>query len=306
MSRKSLATKIRSVRKVGQVTKAMETVSAVKMRRSQQTALSARPYALHALGLLHRLVAQGSVREHALLRAKNPEGKVLVVVVSSDRGLAGAYNASVMRRAEQFLRSRGLSRDRVVVCAIGKRGHEHFSHRGYTMLPLIARWGEGIAFDDPASLAEHYIRDFTEGVYAEVVVVYNNFESVFVQTPVVRTLLPLSFATVEEVVKGIVPTRGKFGDLAFLPTETVSEYLYEPDAETVLDALLPYLVGVLLYHAVLEANASEHSARMMAMRTASDRARDTGHRLVRLFNKARQGAITAEISEIVGGMEAMK
>ena len=307
MSLKEVKGKIRAVKKIHQVTKAMEAVSAVKMRRSQQSAIEARPFALHALGILRRLVRRGVAHEHPLVRPREEMKRVLVVVITSDRGLAGALNTYVVKAVHKLIAEKGWTKEQVALLTIGKKGYEHFAHRGFTIVDHIERWGEGVALGDPDQLARTLIAEYGARTYDRVYLVYSNFESTFAQQPVTRRILPLSFAAMEEVIGGIVPARGKYSELRDVAlAEASHDYLFEPGPTAILDELLPYLVGVLLYHAVLEANASEHSARMVAMKSASDRARDITKELTLVYNKERQSSITAEIGEITSGIEAMR
>lgn len=307
MSLKEVKAKIRAVKKIHQVTKAMEAVSAVKMRRSQYTAIEARPFALHAIGLLRRLVQRGEAGTHPLVEQRERVRKGLVIVITSDRGLAGAMNGNVLKAAHKLLARKGWGREDVSFITIGKKGFEHLSRRGFEVVERLEHWGDTIAHGDPDELARRVIQGYGAERYDRVYLVYGNFESTFVQEPVVRRLLPVSFAALEEVIDGIVPARGKYSELRMVAkAERQVEYLFEPSASAVLEELLPYLIGVVLYHAVLEANASEHSARMVAMKSASDRARDIGQQLTRAYNRARQTAITAEVSEITSGIEAMR
>ncbi len=307
MSLKEVKAKIRAVKKIAQVTKAMEAVSAVKMRRSQHAAIEGRPYALHAMSILRRLTERTEISEHPLVKHRSNETSVLMIVITSDRGLAGALNSYVLRAATRAIAERKLEKDQVKILAIGKKGFEHFSRRGYTIVDHLERWGEGVAMGDPEALARTIIKDYAHGVYDRVMLVYSNFHSTFLQEPVVRRVLPLSFQAIEEVIEGIVPERGKYSELrAGALVSTTGEYLFEPNADQVLFELFPYLIASMLYHAVLEANASEHSARMVAMKSASDRARDVTKELTLAYNKERQSSITAEISEITTGIEAMR
>jgi len=307
MSLKEVKGKIRAIKKIHQVTKAMEAVSAVKMRRSQHAAIEGRPFALHAMGVFRRLAQQGVLRKHPLAIHRKHEKNVLFVVITSDRGLAGALNTYVLKAVHARIQERGLSRDQVHIIAIGKKGYEHFARRNFHVVDAYEHWGDGVAIGDPLDLGTHIIQAYLDGVYDRVVLAYSNFESTFVQEPVTRRLLPVSLPALEEVMGGIVPVRGKYSDVRDLVKEEhVAEYSFEPDPGTVLKELLPYLVGVVLYHAALEANASEHSARMVAMKSASDRARDLTRDLTLEFNKARQGDITGEVSEITSGIEAMR
>ena len=307
MSLKEVKSKIRSIKKIHQVTKAMEAVSAVKMRRSQASAIEARPYALHAMGILRRLVERGSAQTHPLVAQREEQKKVLIVVVTSDRGLAGTLNSYVLKKVHSQMKKKGWSKEDVAILAIGKKGFEHFTHRGFAIVDHLERWGEGVALGDPNKLARRLIQKYLDGEFDRIVLAYSNFVSTFSQEPVVRRVLPVSYGALEDVIEGIVPKRGKHSEL----TEMVlgnngHEYEYEPDATEVMNELLPELIGVMLHHAVLEGNASEHSARMVAMKSASDRARDLSKELTLKFNKERQTSITAEVSEITSGIEAMK
>jgi F-type H+-transporting ATPase subunit gamma len=307
MSLKEVKSKIRAVKKTHQVTKAMEAVSAVKMRRSQASALEARPFALHAIGLLRRLVQRGAAGDHELVRQRDTVEKVLLIVITSDRGLAGSLNSYVLRATHNLITEKGWSKEQVAILAIGKKGYEHFEKRGFSVVEHLERWGEGVAMGDPDKLARTLIEEYIRGDFDRVMVVYSNFNSTFSQEPVVRRLLPITFIALEEVIDGIVPERGKYAELRDVAkSEVKNEYVFEPNPHAVLDELLPYLVGVVLYHSVLEANASEHSARMVAMKSASDRARDLTKELTLDYNKERQTAITAEVSEITSGIEAMR
>jgi F-type H+-transporting ATPase subunit gamma len=307
MSLKDVKAQIRAIGKIHQVTKAMEAVSAVKMRRSQASALEARPYALHAMGMLRRFVARGDATKHPLVVHREHGIKPLLIVITSDRGLAGALNGYVLKAVYNLMKEKGWTKEQVSILAIGKKGYEHFNKRGFTVVDHFERWGEGVSVGDPDALARRVIADYLAKQYDRVMVIYSNFESTFSQKPVVRRLLPISFTALEEVIESIVPERGKFSDLRkAVLHETKHDYLYEPTSGTVLNELLPKLVGVVLYHAVLEMNASEHSARMVAMKSASDRARDLTKELTLKFNKERQSSITAEIGEITSGIEAMR
>jgi F-type H+-transporting ATPase subunit gamma len=307
MSLKEVKGKIRAVKKIHQVTKAMEAVSAVKMRRSQATAIEARPFALHAIGLLRRLVRKGEVKEHVLVSPREKVQTALIVVITSDRGLAGSLNGYVLKMVHKLIAKEGWTREQVAILAIGKKGYEHFEKRGFRIVDHLDHWGENVAIGNPDELARTIIADYAAYTYDKVMVVYSNFESTFIQQPVAHQLLPVSFETLEEVIEGIVPERGKYSELRDAARkEVVNEYIFEPGPKAVFDALLPYLIGVVLYHAVLEANASEHSARMVAMKSASDRSRDIAQELTLAYNKARQSSITAEVSEITSGIEAMR
>lgn len=306
MSLKSVKSKIKSIDKTRQVTKAMEAVSAVKMRKSQALAIGMRPYALAALTILRNVSGSIDAIKHPYL-ATGKGKKTLVIVVTSDKGLAGNYGSAVLKRFYRFLRDEGLSREDVALITIGRRGTEHFGKRCFSILSQYERWGDSVSLDDVGALVGIVEDAYRTGIYARVAIVYTNFISTLKQDVYVRTLLPISFESVEETVRGILPEHGKFAEMRTSdPAPIVREITYEPSPEAVLSELIPILFRIELYHSVLEANASEHSARMIAMKNASDNARDLSKALKLHFNKVRQAAITREVSEIVGGMESMK
>ena len=304
---RAIKDKIRSVGKTHQVTKAMEAVSGVKMRKAQISALSARPYALSAFRILARISSSIDISRHPLV-AKREVSKVLVVIITSDKGLAGSLNSAATKRAMSALAERGIHLENTGVIAIGRKGEEFFSRRGYVLEEHIALMKDESSLLDFAGVVTLLTDLFMRGEYDECILVYTNFRSTFEQEAVVRTLLPLSLDGVREMISGITPERGKFAEskeVAEKLTHT-ADYLFEPSAEVVFDNLIPRLIAIELYHAFVESKASEHSARMVAMRNASDKAEEVSFLLTREYNKARQSAITREMSEIIGGMEGMK
>lgn len=304
MAIKTIKNKIRAVKKTSKVTKAMEAVSAVKMRKSQERALRGRPYAVAALSVLKRLSGSMEGISHPLATAR-PVGKLCLVVFTSDKGLAGALNSSVLKEALLAIEKQGLSKESVEVVTVGRKAYEFFSKREYRVARHFADIEDSAREDEIVEITNHLIEGYLIGAFDSAVIVYTNFKSTFEQKAVSRTVLPLSLPNIEEMVKNIVPGKGKYALADHSGDAEVQSYTVEPDAQTVLDALMPSLVNIALYHALLEARASEHSARMVAMKNASDKARDVSKELTLVYNKARQALITREVSEIVGGMEAM-
>lgn len=306
-SLRSIKDKIRSVQKTHQVTKAMEAVSGVKMRKAQLSAITARPYATSAFRILSRVAGSIDIAKHPLV-AKRTVNKVLLVVITSDKGLAGGLNSGATKMALSALLERGIARESTGVIAIGRKGEEFFSRRGYILEEHIETKKDDSPMEDFAKVVSLVTDLFTRGEYDECVLVYTNFKSTFEQVPVARTLLPLSMDSLRAMIEGIAPTRGKFVEVnADIKKEEQSrDYLFEPSPEAVFETLLPHLIAIEIYHGFLEAKASEHSARMVAMRNASDKAKEVTFDLTREYNKARQSAITREMSEIIGGIEAMR
>jgi F-type H+-transporting ATPase subunit gamma len=311
MSLKSVKNKIKSIDKTRQVTKAMEAVSAVKMRKSQQGAISIRPYATSAFKILRSISGALAAANHPLTKTR-PVKKTCIVLVSADKGLAGSYGAALLKGVYRFMDEKGLTQENTAFITIGKKGHEHFGKRGWTILGFYEKWSDlpqanDVSFDAVRPLAEMAKELYLKGECDQIFIVYTNFFSTLKQEVYARQLLPVTFAGVEEVVRGITPERGKFSEVGRdLDVAAVKEYTFEPSPEEILSELIPVLFNIQIYHSVREANASEHSARMIAMKNASDSARDISKALKLRFNKVRQAAITREVSEIVGGMESMK
>ncbi len=302
-----IKSKIRSVGKTHQVTKAMEAVSGVKMRTSQMMALAARPYARAALRVLARVSNSLDISQHPLVLTREVS-KVLMVIITSDKGLAGGLNSGVTKRALLALRERNIPIERTGIIALGRKGEEFFARRGYIIEDRITTAKNESTINDFQNIVSMVTDLFEHGEYDECLLVYTNFHSTFEQEPVVRTLLPLSVESVREMIEGITPERGKFAEAKVSHTELGQslDYIFEPSASAIFETLIYRLVGIEIYHAFLESKASEHSARMVAMRNASDKAREVTFLLTREYNKARQSAITREMSEIISGMETMK
>ena len=303
MALKDIKTKIAATKRMHTVTRAMEAVSAVKMRKTQEQTFLGRPYARAALSVLTRLTGSKGLSQDPLAQVR-PVKKTALVIITSDKGLAGALNSGVIKAAELALRGRD-AKD-VVVYAIGRKGEEYFRRRGYE----IARAEENKSDDVSLALMEEFAGALSDGYrnenFDEVIAVYSNFRSTFEQMPTARVLLPLSIDNLAELVKDIRPAKGKWSDEPLLEAPTSYDTDTEPGARhDVLEVLIPKLVAVSLYYMLLEAKASEHSARMVAMKSASDKSKEVTRDLTRVYNKVRQAAITREVSEIVGGREAL-
>ena len=298
---KQIKTKIRSVEKSRQVTKAMEAVSAAKMRKAQTRALAGRAYARAASGILARVSGARELKGHMLTETR-PVKNALYIVITSDKGLAGALNSAVLRTAHVDMEKLGISNENIEVVTIGRKAADYFAARGYHV-ERSTHNTDSVTSDFIRELVDMAVERFASGKTDVVKIAYQNFFSTFEQKPTLRTIFPLSLQELEAVVGDIVPVRGVFADQK--QVEHPAGYSIEPGESEVLQAILPRLASIFVYHALLEAQASEHSARMVAMKSASDKAEELTHSLTISFNKARQAAITREVSEITGGMEAM-
>ena len=303
-SLKNIKLKILSYKKTGTVTHAMEAVSAVKMRKSQERALGGRAYAAAALSVLERLSGTADLSRHPLM--KENAGKTCFFVITSDKGLAGSLNSGVIRRVEREIGERGLSKEGVVIIAIGRRGADYFANRGYEVVERMENVSDDVSEEQVRSLTEKIIHLHSTGTIGSCFVVYQNFLSTFEQQPSVRQLVPITKEMIAEMIVGIRPARGKYAPQQAEATARPAAYTIEPDADSVLAVLLPRLLNIAVFHALLESKASEHSARMVAMKSATDKAKEKAKEFTRVFNKVRQAAITREVSEITSGIEAMK
>ncbi len=301
---KQLKLKRQSVDKTRKVTRAMEAVSAVKMRKSQELALSGRSFALVALRILNAIASDWDSVKHPLVASKN-DGARGLLLVTSDKGLAGSLNSAVLKKAQAFLDEH--ANDKIVAIAIGRRAKEFLRARSVDILLEMDNNKDAVDLSDTEKISEIISRAQTNSETSTWTVAYMNFVSTFEQNPVLRQILPLEKAELENLAFEIAPTKGKFSDEAVKQEDIKRRsYLIEADSESILNDLIFELLNIFVHHTLLESKASEHSARMVAMKAATDKAGEMSHELLLKFNKARQAAITREVSEITSGVEAMK
>ena len=275
--------RIRSVKNTQQLTKAMKTVSAAKLRRAQERVMSARPYAEQLKRVLGNLTASVENVSHPLLEVR-PEEKILFIVVTADRGLCGAFNSNINRTAQNFIRDH--KDQKIQLTTVGRKGRDFFRRRGlpiaFEFVNIFSRLDYGNAKD----IAEVVIKAYTEAEVDAVYIVYNEFKSVIQQRVVVEKVLPLS--------------RGELNQ-----TEPQPDYIFEQPPQEIFNRLLPRYVEIQIFRALLESAASEHGARMASMDTASRNAGDMIDMLTLNMNRIRQAAITREIIEVVSGAGAL-
>ncbi len=304
-SLKNLKVKIQSYKKTGTVTKAMQAVSAVKMRKSQERALLGRTYAAVALSILERLSGTADLKRHALMKAQS--GKDCFVIVTSDKGLAGSLNSAVLRRVEKEILSRKLQKSEVVIIAVGRRGGDYFASRGYEVKVRHENVADRVSEEEIRIVTNAVLKWHKDGEISGCTIVYTNFISTFEQEAVVRQILPITPEMFALMVAGIRPAKGKYAPSAESSgAAKPAMYTIEPDPDGVLRELLPKLLNISIFHALLESKSSEHSARMVAMKSATDKANEMAGTYTRTFNKVRQAAITREVSEITSGIESMR
>jgi F-type H+-transporting ATPase subunit gamma len=286
-SLRDIKRKITSVKKTQQITKAMKMVAAAKLRRAQDRVIAARPYSRKMLAVIANLAGRVERAQHPLLAKREPK-KVKLVVLTSDRGLCGAYNTNIIRKAVEAVRQFQAEGKEVRVNIVGRKGRDFFRKRSaYSVGQTWTDLGM-IDYDKAADIGKNIVERFTAGETDEVYLLYNEFKSVIQQRVTLEKLLPVE-----------PPTEAD-------PFASAVDYLYEPSAEAILGSILPKHIEVQTYRSLLESQASEMGARMTAMDSATRNAKEMIEKLTLKFNKTRQAAITKEISEIVGGAEALK
>jgi F-type H+-transporting ATPase subunit gamma len=291
---RDIRNRISSVNNTQQITKAMKMVAAAKLRKAQDRMTQTRPYASKIAEVAGRLTGSNN-ESNPMMRKPEEVKKVLFIVVGSDRGLCGGFNNNLFKEVEKqlhdnfqkYLDSKDLS-----VVAIGKKATAYFKKRKYEVIEKFPGFFDDIKYDANSSIMESVTKKFVEGEFDEVYIAYNEFKSVIAQNRKVQQVLPID---TEKIGKNN-------SDNA---SEQAIDYLYEPNSQAILDRLLPLHLNMQLWRAVLESNASEQGARMTAMDSATENAKDLERDLKLKYNQARQSAITTEISEIVSGAQAL-
>jgi len=279
--------RIQSVQSTQKITRAMKLVAAAKLRRAQERILSARPYASKMAELLGNLVSgQGSEgAAHPLLEQREGPRRQ-VVIITADKGLAGAFNSNILRRSIEYLRT--SSQNDVTLVVVGRKARDFYRRRPYTIKRDMIGFWDKLAYSHAQELADEFMRQYLEGEVDEVHLIYNEFRSVAVQRPVRVQLLPIPKTETEGTAEESV------------------DYIFEPSAESILGDLLPRHVRMQVYKALMESLAGEYGARMTAMEAATKNAKEMIGILTIQYNKARQEKITKELLDIVGGAEALK
>jgi F-type H+-transporting ATPase subunit gamma len=278
-----LRRRIRSVQSTKKITRAMELIAASRIVRAQQRVAAARPYSEHITNVLGNLAAAGAGLSSPLLTPREEVRTIAFVIVTGDRGLAGAYNTNVIRLAERAVREERNAGREVALIIIGKKAEGYFRFRGQPIEVAFRGMTDQPAYEDARAVAASVTSAFEEGRFAQ-------FISVGTQRVVRRRFMPLDPSTLEAAAEGGLS----------------ADYEFEPAPGAILDRLLPRYAEARLFAAMLDAAASEHAARQRAMKSATDNAEELITKLTRVMNRARQDAITTEIMEIVGGAEALR
>ncbi len=278
--------RISSVKSTQQITKAMKMVAAAKLRKAQERIIAFRPYSYELRSLIAHLAARsGDVSQVPLLK-RRPVEKVLMVVVTADRGLCGAFNSNIIRHASKQMAD--YTTFEVELFAVGRKGLEYFQHRDFVIQGEMINFFNHLRFEHAVQLSDRLVQLYLSGAFDRIEIIYNEFKSAIQQNVVSEQFLPF------------VP------DPELAESHETVDFLYEPDKNAILNAVIPKHLHVQIWRILLESNAAEQGARMTAMENATDSAEEMIHDLTLHYNRTRQAAITKEIAEIVGGAEALK
>jgi len=302
-SLRDIRNRIGSVKNTQQVTRAMKMVSAAKLRRAQERIFSTRPYAFKIGEIISHLKGQVDPTTHPLFAQRDETANALLIVVTADRGLAGAFNTNIIKVAEHT-----IHRDYAdlhesghlhLIC-VGRKGHEYFGKRGYSLIGDFRNIFDHLSFDTAQDVVGLMTEGYLDGRWDEVKIVYNEFKNTISQNRIAEPFLPLQGEQfVTPVMERVVEHRAEFKE------GVAVDYLFEPDAETILDELVPRYLNYQLWRILLESNAAEQGARMVAMDNATTNADELLRGLRLKYNRARQDAITKELIEITSGADAL-
>lgn len=287
---KEVRNRIKSVQSTQQITKAMKMVSAAKLRRAQDAIIQMRPYAKKLQQMLSNIIGAAEGEVSIALAATRPVEKVLVIVVTSDRGLCGGYNSNLIKLAKQVMREKYPSQQakgNITLLTIGKKGYEHFEKNKFKVMDRFWTLFADLSFENVQTAAKYAMDSFATGEVDAVELIYSEFKNAATQRFVAEPFLP---------IPKVEPVKG----------EKNADFIFEPDKEILLEELMPKILNTQLYKAVLDANASEHGARMTAMDKATENANEMLKALKISYNRARQAAITTELTEIVSGAAALQ
>lgn len=327
---RDLRKRIKSVKNTEKITKAMKMVAASKLRKAQEAIIQARPYAMRMDEVLQDIVDKADVDAHPLLALRVPK-RVLVVVLSSNRGLCGGFNSNIIRAGERYIAENTDTFEQIHVSTIGRKAKEHFTRKGRDLDATYEGIWDNLNYEASSEIATNLAEQFGKSEFDAVYLVYNEFKSAISQTVKVKQLLPIRpmkgwrddprvrVGELASISGNVAAVAGHTQDISqvkstheWTPSESLQldpsgfEHIYEPTQKDVLDALLPEHLAVQIWRALLESNAAEHGARMSAMDAAARNAKDLIDSITLQANRQRQAMITTELSEIVSGAESLK
>ncbi|TVR30240.1 MAG: ATP synthase F1 subunit gamma [Balneolaceae bacterium] len=292
---RDIRNRISSIENTQQITKAMKMVAAAKLRKAQQKMVATRPYAKKMQSVVGRLVS-GAGTDNIVMRQPEETKAVLMIVVGSDKGLCGGFNNNLFKEVEKFIAEeldRFNKEGTLHLITIGRKAEAYFKKRNYHVVDTNTGFFDNLNYEDTSEIMSAAIEKFAESTYDKVLIAFNEFKTVITQNRLIEEVLPINSQKLAELDDN-------------KDNNQVIDYIYEPDAQTILDEILPVHLKMQLWRAVLESNASEQGARMAAMDNATENAKELRDELKLKYNQARQSAITTEISEIVSGAAALE
>jgi F-type H+-transporting ATPase subunit gamma len=293
---RDIRNRISSIENTQQITKAMKMVAAAKLRKAQQRMVATRPYAKKMQSVVGRLVS-GAGADNELLRVPDETDTILMIVVGSDKGLCGGFNNNLFKVVEKSIEDHYEEYNvsgKLHLVTVGRKAEAYFKKRNYNVIEWHSGFFDNLTYESTSDIMEMATAKFADGTYDKVLLAFNEFKSVIVQNRLIEEVLPVDAQKLSDP------------DENGANNHQVIDYIYEPDASTILDEILPVYLNVQLWRAVLESNASEQGARMAAMDNATENAKELKDELKLKYNQARQSAITTEISEIVSGAAALE
>jgi F-type H+-transporting ATPase subunit gamma len=302
-SLRDIRTRITSVQNTQQVTRAMKMVAAAKLRKAQERIFHTRPYAFKLAEIISHLKKQVDPTAHPLFQIEAESDGVALIIVTADRGLAGGFNSNIIRVAEQAINERFSAQKEngtLHLICVGRKGHEHFEKRGYKLVGDYRGAFGKLSFDTADEVVDVAIEGYEQDTWSEVFVIYNEFRNTISQNRIIEPLLPVPS---EQFLTPVMESEN--APVEKPASSSGTDYIFEPDAAAILNDLVPRYLNYQLWRALLESNASEQGARMVAMDSATNNAGDLLRDLKLKYNRARQDAITKELIEITSGADAL-
>ncbi|MCZ6705125.1 MAG: ATP synthase F1 subunit gamma [Bacteroidetes bacterium] len=302
-SLRDIRDRIASVKNTQQVTRAMKMVAAAKLRRAQENIFQTRPYAYKIAEITGRLKSQLDPLSHPLFHPRNETNAVLLVVITADRGLAGAFNSNIIKLTEQTIQQRYQGHQdagSLHLLCVGRKSHEYFEKRGFSLVGDFRGIFNNLMFDTAHRVSQLAREGYEEKKWDDVHIIYNEFKNTISQNRIVEPFLPIPS---EQFMTPVMETQ--VGHQAELKEGSAVDFIFEPGARSTLDALIPLYLGYIVWRALLESYAAEQGARMVAMDSATTNADEMLNNLKLTYNRARQDAITRELIEITSGADAL-
>ena len=312
-SLKKLKEKIDGIKKTAKVTKAMESISAIKMREAQADAIVSRRYMYMIFSILKRIskLPENNINDYFKSFASE-KGKTGILLVSTNKGLTGPMNVNLFKEVKSEIEKRNLLKDDIVMYCIGKKSYEFAKREEYEIGKYYDYINEKTKAEEMNSISSELSDIYSKEKYKEIITFYTNFINTTEQKAVSKTILPIVFEDIKFFIDDILPTKGKYSKILFsennedLKDNENTSYTFDPNLEEVVNNVMPYFINIGIFYSLLETRASEYSARMMAMKNATEKSLEIADKTRKKFNKVRQAAVTQEISEIVSGIESMK